>query len=209
MGDEAAIWLERHGTSCKPTAKNAHAAIVERHHQVLRDTIHKIKDQADQEGLMLPIDDIVAEAVLSKNAFTKVGDFSPYQAVLGRTPQFLSELDSPTISSLDDETGAVLGANRHAVRLREIAISSMVASTSKARLDLALRSNTRPASELHEFQSGELCDIYRIPTRKDLSGWRGPCVIIAVREGSIDVKWGGKVLVCRPVARIWPLHFSL
>ena len=196
--EEGAVWMERHSISAKPVPRGAHASMVERHHQTLRLTVQKLLAQARSESLSISAADIVAEAVLAKNAMSNVAGFSPYEAVLGRKPNLLIDLDCPTTSAVDDSSGGLIGISRHATRIRELAVACMVEATAATRMKLANQARTRLSSQQMELEAGSLVDIFRSPSRKDLSGWRGPCKVVAVRGGTIDVMWNNRILICRP-----------
>ena len=133
--EEAAIWAERLGTSFKLLPKNTHATTVERHHETLRQLIHRIAAQLKLEGLPVNMQDVVSEAVVAKNSLLVINGVTPYTAVLGRTPNLLGEYEKASISALADDVGGV--TSKHASRLREIAISSIIEHTSKERVQRA------------------------------------------------------------------------
>ena len=197
VSEEASVWSERHGISMRAKARYAHAYIAERHHAILRDMIHKILGQARSENLACEFSDILSEAVFCKNIFVNVGGYSPFQAVLGRVPHILSDLDTASVSTLDDGNGGLPGLNRHAIRLREIAVASMVESTAQTRMRLAENTKTRRAAEHMDLNPGDQIDVYRDPGRKDLSGWRGPATVLNAEEGTVNLRWGNRTMTAR------------
>ena len=60
------------------------------------------------------------------------------------------------------------------MRLREVAMQSMVQASAQQRLERALKSKTRVATEQLDLQPGDLADFGRKPGTKDESGWMGP-----------------------------------
>ena len=55
---------------------------------------------------------------------------------------------------------------------------------------------------------GQEVDVWREPSRKDLSGWRGPCRISEpTGDGQVTVAWQGSTLTA-PVSRVQP-HIPL
>ena len=54
----------------------------------------------------------------------------------------------------------------------------MVEETAQLRLERALASKTRLATEQLELNQGDLVDFYRPPATKDESGWRGPAEVV-------------------------------
>jgi hypothetical protein len=93
---------------------------VERHHETLRQLIHRIQAQLKSEGIIVSIHDVVSEAIMAKNSLLVINGYTPYQAVLGRTPNLLLESESPGISQLADNLGGK--ESKHASRLREVAV---------------------------------------------------------------------------------------
>ena len=198
--EEGAIWAEKKSIQLRPKPKGAHAAIVERHHQMIRELMHRLLHQARAENLAIDFSDALSEAVFAKNIFLNVGGFSPFQALFGRFPAVLSDLEAAGISSIADGETSLASASRHAVRLRELALSSMIEATAQARMRMAENSNTRLAGELSGLVEGDQVDVYRRPGKKDLSGWRGPAEILSMRrvpEGIIDLRWGGRTMTAR------------
>ena len=83
------------------------------------------------------------------------------------------------------------------MRLREIAIASMVEHSAQERMKRAQTTQTRLASEQLELQPNDLVDIYRTPRTKDNIGWRGPCKVVSVEDGTVNVQWNGRIISCR------------
>ena len=199
-GEQASVWYERHSIAPRYNPKGSHAAIIERHHQMIRDTVHKVQTQAELEKLELPFGDVLSESIFSKNSLMNIAGFSPYQSLFGRFPACLVDLETAGQSAIDDGKGGVAGASRHAIRVREIALQAMLASHAQSRLQLAESHNSRLAGELLQLQAGDAVDVFRSPAQKDLSGWRGPCEVISTRNitnGVIDIRWGGRTLTAR------------
>ena len=118
----------------------------------------------------------------------------------GRYPNILSDLESAGQSALTDTDGNALNASRHAIRLRELAIETIVQAHAAERLRRAETSHTRPAGELADLKPNGLVDIFRQPSNKDLVGWRGPATIIdtsSIPDGTITVRWGGRTMITR------------
>ena len=106
-------WFQTQKITLRPRAPGQHAQLAERHREVLRQQLHKLEDQAAEEGLAVSFEDILTEALIAKNTLTVVDGYSPFQAVHGRTLEIL------------DLSVERLPANR----LRELAITSMVECT--------------------------------------------------------------------------------
>ena len=86
-----------------------------------------MKAQCKEEGLAVTDEAIMQESTFAKNALITVHGRTPYNGLLGRTPNLLSEFESPSLSTLSDTAGGAEGGHtRHAIRLRELSIQSMV-----------------------------------------------------------------------------------
>ena len=195
-GDYCATTLSRWGTQRLLLPEGRHAAIVERHHAVLRSTYHKIRDQASEDGIKVTADVMLAEAVFAHNVLTSVKGFSPHEAVLGRTPPIF-KLDADTHEEQDDGTTDL----DRTQRVREYAVTSMVRALAEDRVRRALKSRTREAAAEINYKAGDLVDFYRTPTGKVLPGWKGPAQVVDVTslesDGIAHVKWQGRVLSVR------------
>ncbi len=75
-------------------AKDQHARHIERRGALLRDTIHRIYGQLQEEGLAgVPFESILAEAVFCGNALLSVNGSTPYNGLYGRVPLILPSID--------------------------------------------------------------------------------------------------------------------
>ena len=52
--DEAARFADRHLIQLKPVPKYAHADLVERHHEIVRQIGHRVESECDAQGLGVP-----------------------------------------------------------------------------------------------------------------------------------------------------------
>jgi len=71
---------------------------------------------------------------------------TPYNAVYGRVPQMLPDMNAP----IDD---AAPGTMRHVHHMREISMQAMVEGTAQARVTIALSTKTRPAGQSHDYKN--------------------------------------------------------
>ena len=127
------------------------------------------------EGITdIPLSRRVSEAIFSGNALLSVNDATPYNAVYGRVPNLLPDINTATL----DGIGALPGTIRHSSRLREIAIQKMVEQTACDRIDRASHTRTQHPSQ-HRFHEGDEVDYYRPPSQKDMPGWTesGTCLL--------------------------------
>eukprot|EP00973_Karenia_brevis_P043287 5998794-Karenia_brevis.AAC.1 len=57
---------------------------MERHHELLRQLLHRVMTQLKEEKIRIPLDPVVAESLIVKNMLVSVSGASPYQALYGR-----------------------------------------------------------------------------------------------------------------------------
>ena len=187
--EEVAQWLDRWKVELKAKAPGEHAQMVERHHELLRQLLHRVEAQLGDEGIAMPIEVIVGECLLAKNVMTTIAGHSPYRAVYGRGPPMLAESEPTSETQLDGASGGVPGYSRHTMRLREVAMQAMVQASAQQRIERALNSKTRLATEQLQLEQGDLVDFYRKPGTKDESGWRGPATVIKSEGSLTTVRW--------------------
>ena len=201
--EEVAQLLDRVLVQLKTKAPGEHAQMVERHHELLRRIILRVESQLRAEGLIVPMEVILAESILAKNVLTTVAGQTPYRALYGREPPGLTEFEPQSETVLDDHSGGVAGHSRNHHRVREMAIAAMVQESAQLRIERALDSKTRLAVEQLELEPGDLVDFWRKPATKDESGWRGPARVVEPGDRGGDessattVQWQGRMLQVR------------
>ena len=109
-------WADRRRTATRfKPPHNIGASTAERHNELLRVHLHKARGQCVEEGLNVSVSAILRDAVLTKNVMLRVHGVSPYQALYGRTPNLLSEFESPTATEVSE---VKYGHDVAALRLR-------------------------------------------------------------------------------------------
>ena len=106
-------------------------------------------EQSHEDGLRAPFSAILAEAVFAKNALLRINNFTPYEAVLGRTPP-LYDLTSPELG------------------LRGKALRAILQATAESKTQRAMKSKSRPSGELLDLS--RLSSTEFLPTRISLDG---------------------------------------
>ena len=125
-------YYDQHGITFVPRAKEQQVAHIDRRGALLRDTIHRVVTQREAEGLDVEFNHILSDCVLCGHALLSVNGPTPYNAVYGRVPQLLPDINVP----IDD---AAPGTMRHAQRMRDISVQAMVEGTAQARVKRAPR----------------------------------------------------------------------
>ena len=141
--------------------------------------------QGESEGLDIEFKHIISDCVFCGSALLSINGTTPYNAVYGRVPQFLPEINVP----IDD---VAPGTMRHEQRMREISVQVMVEGTAQARIKRALNTKTRPAGQIFEYKIGDLVDFRRTASTNDASGWKGPAKLIDntdITPGTLTVSY--------------------
>ena len=196
------LFLARQGITYVPRAPDQHARYIERRGAILRDQIHRTDAQLKHEGIKIPFKYRLAEAVFAGNALISVNNSTPYNAVYGRVPRLLPDVNQPNADDApqDGDNIEFPGLLRNSHRLREIAIQSMVEGSARARLGRAANTKSLPSAQAANYQLNELVDFYRPPGSKDISGWAGPATVIDttdVARGILGIKFSGRPMKCK------------
>ena len=117
-----------------------------------------------------------------------IGGATPMEAVYGKNPPLLSDLETPSDAQADDDQGA----RSHNHRAREVVLGKMVETSAQARLARATRRKTRGAIESAELEVGDEVDYFRPAGNKDEPGWRGPAVLTEINDGQAVVRYLGR-----------------
>ena len=190
-GPTGGAWMANRDIKYVPKATYAHAAVVERHNALLRRQVHLLLEQSNEDGLRVPFSAVLAESVFAKNALLRINNFTPYEAVLGRTP--------PLYDLIAPEFGEEVAA-RDADRLRGKALSAILQATAESKTQRAMKSKSRLSGELLELSPGDQVEFFRSPSTKDLSGWAGPATVVdllQLDQGQIGVRFQGRYILCR------------
>jgi hypothetical protein len=197
-GERASQLLSHWGVSRIPRAPNQHAQLIERRGALLRDQLHRIDAQLNEESLTVPFKMRLAEATFAGNALISVNKATPYQAVLGRTPALLPQLS--LTDAAQDDGNAQVDLVRYAHRVREVALQSLIEGTAKSRILRALQTRTQRPGEALELVVGQEIEFYRPPGSKDASGWKGPATVTdlsQMQHGTIGIRWQGNNMIVR------------
>ena len=89
FSDEGGIWADRWRLELRPKPRGAHAYVVERRNELLRQQYHRSQSQANDEGLRVTKEHVLGECVFALNSMICVHGTTPYTAVFGRTPPVL------------------------------------------------------------------------------------------------------------------------
>ena len=127
-----------------------HTWIADRRIQMLRHMLHTSVGQLREEGLAVPVKQILAQCTFALNAMTAIGGVFPQTAVFGRTPPILPDV---RVKSMMIRIRRALLMEFHPAR--ELAVQTIAEAASRTRLRRALKTHTRPAAKEMEFRVGD------------------------------------------------------
>ena len=198
---EAITELKRLGTELRIRAPNQHARTVESRQAMLRHVMHMIEEDLKRGNVTLPFKRILAEALFVVNAFSFYNGVSPYNALTGRQPACLPDLQNADFSA----EGENIGDGSREQRIREAGLEAITQSTAVAKINRALRTKTTVDGN-RLFKPGQLMDYHRPTATKDEhGGWHGPCPVIRNEpdQGQVVCSSGGREIRVRyPDARL-------
>ena len=155
-GHEMESFFAKHAVSLKFKPVGTKAFTVERHNEIVRQGMHRLYDSCVQNSLAIPLRHRLSEVFFYKNALLQYGGYSPYNSVMGIQPSLLPNIEETNLEVTDDtRQGGVAGANRGAVRLRELALQAVQQSCAYSRTLRANNTRTRESAQLKELKVGE------------------------------------------------------
>lgn len=99
--------------------------------------------------------------------------FSPYQALIGRTPNLLQDFERESrVEEQEAEPGR--SSTWKPNRRRATAVAAILEGTQKDRMQRALNSKSRQPGEALQLNLGDRVDFWRASAHKDQPGWFGP-----------------------------------
>ena len=77
-------YYDRRGIKCVPGAKEQQAALIDRRGAFIRDMIHSVTSQCEDEGLSIEFKQIFSDFICCGNAMLSINGSTPYTAVTRR-----------------------------------------------------------------------------------------------------------------------------
>ena len=187
------------GTVLKIRAPGQHATSIESRNGILRATLHIMEEELKRHNIPVVFKRLLAEAMFATNAFTFYNGMSPYNALTGRQPQCLPDLETP-----DFPKGPEMSGHEREQHIRQVSLEAITQATAVAKTNRALRAKTAPDGA-RLYSPGDLVDYHRpTATKDDHGGWNGPYPVIRnePERGQLVVKAGSReIIVQYPDAR--------
>jgi hypothetical protein len=207
-GDEWAGMCDRFGItrilagSDPEGQKHTKTGLVEKHIHLLKLTVLKLHSYMVETGLS--IDEkalLVYESCMAHNCLLTVNGIVPQIGVLGNLPR---EYHDPFSNSIANYDGSNYDLTEYSTKVRLLAKTAALRAIVENRLAVADKAKTQK-QQPGAISVGSFVDLYRVPKHKDLSGWRGPAVVLDcdLTSGTVTVKHQSRVYLV-PVRHVRP-----
>ena len=200
MGHETASEFERLNmercprgtTSGHGSEQHTGTGLVERHIQLLKLTMYKLRAELQRQGISHEPQELCQESCMAHNITLNYGGATPCMAVFGILPRGFYDPESAGVLSYTGAVETDVTPFERAIRIRQTALAQTHQSVIEDRIARANR--TRP----HQLNLGELIagtsevEFYR-EVQGD-PGWRGPALLLRLDadEGVAVVQYQGK-----------------
>ena len=193
-------YFQQRGIKLQVRAPHQHARFVERRQALLGEVLRRGDSQLVDEGLLannkkgpIPFKYRLEQATTAGNALISVNNTTPYNAVYGRQPSLLPDLNLRIDPKLDPRDTPLPGLIRDSQRMREIFVQKMVEGTTEARVGRILsgRGKYQTPVEEQNYQPGDLVEFRMYDVPKHTEAWDGPATVVDCTEllrGSIKLK---------------------
>ena len=173
--DTAKAILKEKGTELRIRAPGQRATTIEARSCILRGIVHLVEESLNNRDIPVNFTRLLAEALFVCNAFTFYNGVSHYNALLGRQPACL-----PDLNVLDHETTNETSDRSREQQIRQVSLDAITQATAVAKANRALKATARQAGQRH-YKPSELGD-YRRPanTKDDCGGWNGPVPVLRI-----------------------------
>jgi len=93
MSKNAKQFFDHHTTKLTFRATGKHCHFVEKRGDLLKIQLRNMDTQCKSEGIFVPFPRLLAEAVFAGNALISINSTTPYNAVYGRVPSILPDIN--------------------------------------------------------------------------------------------------------------------
>ena len=199
MSHEAAAEFERMNIERAPAgttrgrAQGEHTTtgVVEKHTDLSKICMLKLKAECQRQGLDADPGDIAAEASFAQNATINIGGYSPHMMGMGTLPMPYYDMDAPGIQAFTGADQVNPTIYERALRLRQLALTAAAQAIAEDRI--ARAGHTRPQRLPTEDMKPGVTEIEFHREDADGLGWRGPGLLLKLQDnGSAIVEYQGR-----------------
>ena len=137
------------GNELRIRAPRQRVTAIEARNGIVRVTVHIMEEDFKKRDISIDSKRSLAEALFVSNAFTFYNGVSPYNALQGRQPACLPDLNAPDHESSNDSSD-----HSREQQIRHVSLGAITQSTVVAKANRALEATTRQAGPLHYKPGG-------------------------------------------------------
>jgi len=189
--EEFKIWLEENNCRIIPLppatgSRHTAYALIDVHSQALRGSLHRLDSSLVEKGICATAQELFSLLSAASNSTRSRAGVAPIQQAAGLIPR-----DPLNLHIRDQLTSSqALGdGEQYLQRLvtRGVATNIFQEEVAKAKLvrigeTKARAGDVDPDLGVPKLEVRDPVEILRIPTKKDLSGWRGPAIITSIGD---------------------------
>ena len=199
MSHEAAVEFERLNISRQPAgatrgkAQGQHTTtgLVEKHVELVKLSMLKLRADAERQGLEWSYADLAAEASFAQNATLNIGGYTPHMMVVGTLPMPYLDIVAPGIQAFTGANQVNPTVYERALRLRQLALTAATQAIVENRI--ARAGHTRQHRAPLEDMKPGVTEIEFHREDADGLGWRGPALLLKLQDnGSGIVEYQGR-----------------
>ena len=176
-------------TSKKQGQKHTATGLVEKHADMIKLTMHKLRAEAERWGIEVQGEELAAEASMAANTTHNVGGYAPVTMLFGIMPRGFLEPEEPIY---DEGIGPDESSFERAVRLRQIALQASQAAILESRIARANRSRPQRLPVEDMVPGTTKVELFRDDGGG--YGWRGPATVLQIDStaGTAIVEFQGR-----------------
>jgi hypothetical protein len=199
--DKFAVYLARLGVQLeliKAGDQHTWMGILDRRVQMVRRLFPRLFAELAAESMSCENEDVISEIQFAMNSGYSRNGATPYSCLFGTEPFSLFPEDGEFI--VPEEAHGVF--YEHQI-VRSKAIAAFQQALIDERIERLSTARNRTNNQM-SYVPGAWVDFYRRTVSKQLEGWRGPAVVLALNgEGYITIRWQSHTLDV-PVTQVRP-----
>lgn len=183
-------------------SRHTQYGLVDVHSKIIRGVVHRVDQSLVERKVGSTAEELFALVAWASNTTKSRQGYTPYErgfGVIPRDPLNTHLLDNMTTKQMSEEDQVL-----ERIRNRGIALQTFQEETVKQKIARAAKSQKKAAEFDEEvgvakYEIGDEVETFRDPGNKDISGWRGPGVVVSLgdptkkdsKESGIRVEWQG------------------
>ena len=200
------VWLEEHNCELLPVppaegSRHTQFGIIDNHSKAVRGTVHRVDASLVDRKVKATAEELWAMVAWASNTSRGRCGVSPTQSAFGIVPR--DPLNTHVGDKLTSAQMSQEDLHLEKIRTRGISLGIWNEEVAKSKIATASRAQAREGAEIdvelgvEKYEVGDEVEVHRAPGSKDLSGWRGPGIVVSkgpnpkTKEPGVRVAWQG------------------